>query len=66
MTLTAPDPAPFPLDHLTLRGAPAADALLTREGLLDYAGLEEAVGRLAAALKVRGLGHGDRVASWLP
>src|SRR6476619_1807433 len=50
MKLTALDPTPLPLDHLTLRGAPAADALLTREGLLDYAGLE----------------HGDRVASWLP
>lgn len=61
-----PDPTPLPLDHLTLRGDPAADALLTREGLLDYAGLELAVGRLAAALKARGLAYGDRVASWLP
>lgn len=66
MTLTALDPTPLPLDHLTLRGDPAAPALVTREGLLDYAGLEDAVGRLAAALKARGLGHGDRVASWLP
>src|SRR5215475_4300737 len=71
MKLTNPnpnglDPTPLPLDHLTLRGDPAADALLTREGLLDYAGLEDAVGRLAAALEARGLGHGDRVASWLP
>jgi acyl-CoA ligase (AMP-forming) (exosortase A-associated) len=61
-----PDPDPRPLDHLTLRGAPAATALLTREGVLDYAGLEQAVGTLAAALKARGLGVGDRVASWLP
>ena len=66
MTLTPLDPNPLPLDHLTLRGAPAAEALLTREGLLDYAGLEAAVGRLAAALKARGLAHGDRIASWLP
>ena len=66
MKLTPLDPTPLPLDHLTLRGAPAADALLTREGLLDYAGLEDAVGRLAAALQARGLRHGDRVASWLP
>jgi acyl-CoA ligase (AMP-forming) (exosortase A-associated) len=66
MKLHAPDPNPHPLDHLTLRGAPAAPALITREGVLDYAGLEEAVGRLAAALKARGLRHGDRVASWLP
>jgi acyl-CoA ligase (AMP-forming) (exosortase A-associated) len=66
MKLTLPDPTALPLDHLTLRGAPAAPALLTREGVLDYAGLEEAVGRLAAALLARGLAHGDRVASWLP
>src|SRR5437870_1824362 len=66
MKLTTPDPTPFPLDHLTLRGNPAAPALLTREGVLDYAGLEQAVGRLAAALRARGLSHGDRIASWLP
>jgi len=66
MKLTSPDPIPLPLDHLTLLGDPAAPALLTREGIVDYAGLEEAVGRLAAALQARGLGHGDRVASWLP
>ena len=61
-----PDPTPHPLDHLTLRGLPDAPALVTREGVLDYAGLEATVGALAAALKARGLGHGDRVASWLP
>jgi acyl-CoA ligase (AMP-forming) (exosortase A-associated) len=61
-----PDPTPYPLDHLTLRGAPAAPALVARDGALDYAGLEAAVGALAAGLKGRGLGRGDRVASWLP
>ena len=66
MKLQAPDPTPRPLDHLTLRGLPAAPALVTREGLLDYAALEAKVGTLAAALQARGLGHGDRVASWLP
>src|SRR5205085_4978970 len=66
MKLPPLDPNPLPLDHLTLRGEPAAPALLTRDGMLDYAGLEQAVGRLAAALRARGLGHGDRVASWLP
>ena len=45
-----PDPTPFPLDRLPLMGAPERPALLTREGLLDYAGLEAAVGSLAAAL----------------
>jgi acyl-CoA ligase (AMP-forming) (exosortase A-associated) len=62
----APDPTPYPLDRLTLRGAPDAPALLTREGVLDFAGLEAAVGALAAALKGRGLPPGGRVASWLP
>ncbi|HTU10920.1 MAG TPA: acyl-CoA ligase (AMP-forming), exosortase A system-associated [Allosphingosinicella sp.] len=66
MKLTAPDPIPLPLDHLALRGAPEAPALLTREGALDYAGLERAVGAMAAALQAKGLRHGDRVASWLP
>ncbi|MFN3389758.1 MAG: AMP-binding protein, partial [Allosphingosinicella sp.] len=64
--MTDPDPTPRPLDHLSFRGAPGAPALLTREGLLDYAGLEAAVGSLAAALKGRGLAPGARVASWLP
>ena len=66
MKLQTPDPTPRPLDHLTLRGARAAPALVTREGMLDYAGLEAAVGRLAAALRARGLAPGARVASWLP
>src|SRR4051794_32761649 len=66
MKLQSPDPTPRPLDHLTLRGVPTAPALVTREGALGYAGLEAKVGALAAALKARGLGHGERVASWLP
>jgi len=66
MTLQNPDPNPKPLDHLTLQGKSDAPALTTREGALDYAGLEAAVGALAAALKGRGLAQGDRIASWLP
>jgi acyl-CoA ligase (AMP-forming) (exosortase A-associated) len=62
----SPDPEPRPLDHLTLLGAPAAPALTTRDGTLDYAALEQAVGRMAAALRARGLAPGARVASWLP
>jgi acyl-CoA ligase (AMP-forming) (exosortase A-associated) len=65
MKLQTPDPSPRPLDHLTLLGEAAAPALTTREGPLDYAGLETAVGRLAGALQARGLAKGDRVASWL-
>jgi acyl-CoA ligase (AMP-forming) (exosortase A-associated) len=51
---------------LTQRGEPAAIALVTREGVLDYAGLEQSVGALGGGLKARGLAQGDRVASWLP
>jgi acyl-CoA ligase (AMP-forming) (exosortase A-associated) len=40
--------------------------LLTREGPLDFRGLEAAVGSLAGALLGRGLAPGDRVAVWLP
>ena len=64
--MEGPDPNPRPLDHLTQKGGPEAPALLTREGPLDYAELERAVGALAAALTARGLRSGDRVASWLP
>ena len=64
--MNVPDPDPRPLDHLALRGEPGAPALITREGVLDYASLERTVGSLAAALKARGLGAGDRIASWLP
>ena len=64
--MQAPDPTPRPLDHLASMGDPAAPALLTREGLLDHAGLEAAVGALSASLKARGLAPGERVASWLP
>ncbi|MFN3945544.1 MAG: acyl-CoA ligase (AMP-forming), exosortase A system-associated [Allosphingosinicella sp.] len=64
--MQAPDPTLRPLDHLTLRGAADAPALLTREGLLDYAGLERAVAALAEALRARVPEAGARVASWLP
>ena len=60
------DPVPRPLDHLALRGAPGSVALTTREGVLDYTGLEAAVGALAAWLVAQGLAAGDRVACWLP
>lgn len=64
--MTQPDPTPRPLDHLTTMGEPTAPALVTREGVLDYAGLEAAVGALAAGLRACGPAAGDRVASWLP
>lgn len=61
----SPDPTPFPLDHLTMRGEPHAPALFADGRMLDYAKLEELVGCTAAALVARGLGPGDRVASWM-
>ena len=60
------DPTPYPLDHLTRRGAADATALIDRDGALDYAGLERQVGALAASLTAKGLQPGARVASWLP
>ena len=60
------DPVPRPIDHLALRGAGEAVAIEDRAGTLDYAGLEAAVGRLAAWLSAQGLAPGERVASWLP
>ncbi len=53
------------LDRLTMRGAPQDVALIERAGTLDFAGLDTAVGKLAAALS-REAGRGERVASWLP
>lgn len=60
------DPLPLPIDHLTLRGSAGDPALATREGVLDYAALEDAVGKLAGWLAGQGLAPGDRVATWLP
>ena len=61
-----PDPTPFPLDHLTGRGAPDAPALTAGKETLTYGKLEEEVGRTASALLAQGLLPGDRVASWMP
>jgi len=63
--VTPPDPTPFPLDHLTQRGAPAARALIAGDDALTFAELEDEVGRTAAALIARALAPGDRVASWI-
>jgi acyl-CoA synthetase (AMP-forming)/AMP-acid ligase II len=60
-----PDPTPFPLDHLTLRGQPQATALLAEGRTFSFAELQEEVGRTAAALLGHGLTPGDRVASWM-
>ena len=61
----APDPTPFPLDHIALRGEPDALALVTGDEGLTFADLEQRVGKVAAALLGRGLLPGDRVATWM-
>ena len=60
-----PDPTPFPLDHLTMRGDRDAPALTVGGETLSYAALEEAVGRMADRLLALGLQAGDRVATWM-
>jgi acyl-CoA ligase (AMP-forming) (exosortase A-associated) len=63
--VTGPDPTPYPLDHLALRGAPADAALVVGEERLTYSQLELAVGRTAHALLSSGLNPGDRIATWM-
>lgn len=59
------DPVPQPIDRVA-RGRPEDVAIEDRGGTLTYAGLEDAVGRLAGALADLGFETGNRVASWLP
>lgn len=61
-----PDPVPLPIDHLTMRGASDAPALVDRAGSVTFAELETAVGRMAGWLAGQGFMPGDRVACWLP
>lgn len=53
-----------PLDHLVLRGADEAPALVLREGTLSYKALRSRVSRLAAWLKAQVPEPGARVATW--
>lgn len=64
--MVQPDPVPRPLDHLCARVASEAIALEDRGGTLTYAGLERAVGELAAWLLAQAPTPGDRIATWLP
>jgi acyl-CoA synthetase (AMP-forming)/AMP-acid ligase II len=63
--MAAPDPTPFPLDRLALRGRPDSPALVADGQTLSFAGLDEQVGRIAATLLAAGFEPGDRVASWM-
>ncbi|WP_242186515.1 AMP-binding protein [Sphingomonas sp. CARO-RG-8B-R24-01] len=60
------DPTPYPIDTLPARGIPSEVALVDRAGTLDFAGLEQLTGQVAAWLAAQGLEPGARVASWLP
>lgn len=60
----AENPPSYPLDHLALRGAADARALLTGDAPMSFADLDAGVGRLAAWLRAEGARPGDRVASW--
>jgi acyl-CoA ligase (AMP-forming) (exosortase A-associated) len=52
------------LDHLALRGADDAPALVLREGVVSYKDLRSRVARLAAWLRMRVPEQGGRVATW--
>ena len=60
-----PDPTPYQLDHLALRGEPGAEALVAGGESLTYRELDTRVGLTANALLERGLQTGERVASWM-
>lgn len=60
------DPIPRPLDHLVSFGFTNDVALTSHDQVLDYAALDQIVGRYAALLLADGFKNGDRVASWLP
>jgi len=64
--LPTPDPTVFPLDHLALRGAPDAPALLFKDRTLSFEALNRRIGQLAAWLRLSVPDKGDRVATWLP
>jgi acyl-CoA ligase (AMP-forming) (exosortase A-associated) len=53
-----------PLDHLALRGAEDAPALVLRKGTLSYKDLRSRVSRLAGWLSARVPEKGARVATW--
>ena len=65
MNVTKPDPTPYPLDHLALRGQADAPALVVGDERLTFADLERLTRQTAAALLARGLKPGDRVATWM-
>ncbi|MCW1381697.1 acyl-CoA ligase (AMP-forming), exosortase A system-associated [Novosphingobium sp. KCTC 2891] len=61
-----PDPTVFPLDHLALRGAAEAPALVLKDRTLSFGELDRRVGQLAAWLAGKVSAKGERIATWLP
>ena len=61
---TAPDPTPFPLDHLTECGADGDPALVLRGQTLSWKDLRTRVAQLAGWLAGHGFEPGARVATW--
>ena len=59
-----PDPAPYPLDHLALRGADGDMALVLRGQSLSWKDLRSRVALLSGWLAGLGLARGSRVATW--
>ena len=59
----APDPVPFPLDHLVVRGKDEATALILRDRRFSYRELRARIACLAGWLAEQ-LPQGARVASW--
>ena len=62
--LSSPKTAIRPLDHLALRGADAAPALVLRGATLNYKDLRDRVAKLAGWLRSVLPEEGARVASW--
>lgn len=60
----SPDPTPYPLDHLALRGADGDMALVLRGQSLSWKDLRSRVAWLAGWLGSLGLARGARVATW--
>ena len=61
---SAPDPTPFPLDHLAFRGDDADAALVLRGETLSWNGLRSRVAQLAGWLAEQLPVKGARVATW--
>ncbi|WP_225207283.1 acyl-CoA ligase (AMP-forming), exosortase A system-associated [Novosphingobium huizhouense] len=60
----APDATVRPLDHLPQQGRADAPALVLKAGALTYVELDARVGQLAAWLRGKVSGKGERIATW--